>query len=177
MTSCARRGRRASSSLRRAAADALAPCCTPCAVPSAHTWSNSLQSTTQLPGRASCPLQSFNAVVQPALGVQMLIRDRDAKAEPVTTEGITRVGFIQLQAQMVVTERLDLVWRMLFMFGYDRSLSLDAKLFANIPEHSTTPVRTPFTKQTGGAHSASHLHAAAIGFGACVPCTRGICSL
>ena len=42
---------------------------------------------------------------------------------------------------MVVTERLDLVWRMLFMFGYDRTLSLAPRLFESIPQHDTSPVR------------------------------------
>lgn len=71
----------------------------------------------------------------------MLIAEREPESEPVTTEGITRIGFIQLQAQMIVMERVDLVWRMLFMFGYDRTLSLSPQLFASIPVHDSSPVR------------------------------------
>ena len=75
--------------------------------------------------------------------VQMLIEDaNDPQAEPVTTEGITRVGFMQLQMQMLVQERLDLIWHMLFRFGYTRSLALDPRLFASLPDRSVTPVRT-----------------------------------
>jgi hypothetical protein len=74
------------------------------------------------------------------LRVQLLIAEAAPKAEPVTTEGITRVGFIQLQAHMIMMQRLDLVWRMLFMFGYDRTLHLMPGLFVTIPEHSTNPV-------------------------------------
>ena len=33
------------------------------------------------------------------MALQMLIADRDDQSEPVTTEGVTRIGFIQLQVR------------------------------------------------------------------------------
>ena len=78
----------------------------------------------------------------------MLIADHDdnTTAEPVTTEGITRVGFIQLQAEMIRMERLDLVWHMLFRFGYSRTLALSPLLFSTLPDRAAAPVRRPTTR-------------------------------
>ena len=73
--------------------------------------------------------------------MQLLIEGSTSEQEAVTTEGLTRVGFIQLQGHMLMNDRVDLIWRMLFKFGYDRSLHLQPALFANIPQHDTQPVR------------------------------------
>jgi hypothetical protein len=73
--------------------------------------------------------------------LQLLIRENAVDQEPVTTEGLTRIGFIQLQVQMLVIQRADLVWKTLMKFGYDRSLSLDPALYTSIPQHASQPVR------------------------------------
>jgi hypothetical protein len=72
--------------------------------------------------------------------LQLLIRENTVDQEPVTTEGLTRIGFIQLQVQMLVIQRADLVWRTLIKFGYDHSLSLEPALYASIPRHTSQPV-------------------------------------
>jgi hypothetical protein len=79
--------------------------------------------------------------------LQLLIRENTVDEEPVTTEGLTRIGFIQLQVQMLVIQRADLVWQTLIKFGYDRSLTLDPALYAGIPQHACQPVRPAACRQ------------------------------
>lgn len=73
----------------------------------------------------------------------MLLQTRaSGDTEPVSTDGITQKGFMQLLMHMVEHERADLVWRMLFMFGYDRSLGLAPELTQGIPQRTSHPVRS-----------------------------------
>lgn len=54
--------------------------------------------------------------------------------DSVTTLGITRSGFMQLQAMMIQQQRLDICWNMLRSFGYNRQLILDPAVYQSIPE-------------------------------------------
>lgn len=54
--------------------------------------------------------------------------------DSVTTQGVTRSGFMQLQAMMIQQERLDICWNMLRSFGYNRQLHLDSGVYASIPD-------------------------------------------
>ena len=62
--------------------------------------------------------------------------------DSVTTQGVTRSGFLQLQAMMIQQQRLDICWTMLRSFGYNRDLHLRPELFTNIKDLATDAVRT-----------------------------------
>lgn len=63
--------------------------------------------------------------------------------DSVTTQGITRNGFMQLQAMMIQQQRLDICWTMLRSFGYNRQLHLKPDMFASIKDHASDSVRAP----------------------------------
>ena len=86
----------------------------------------------------------------------MLLQTRaSGDTEPVTTDGITQKGFMQLLMSMVEHERADLVWRMLIMFGYDRKLSLAPEATQKIPTRQANPVR-PCHQRNREACTAKH---------------------
>lgn len=62
--------------------------------------------------------------------------------DSVTTLGITRSGFMQLQAMMIQQLRLDICWNMLRSFGYNRQLHLDPSVYDLIPEQPGSVVRS-----------------------------------
>lgn len=62
--------------------------------------------------------------------------------DSVTTLGITRSGFMQLQAMMIQQLRLDICWNMLRSFGYNRQLHLDPAVYDLIPEQPGSVVRS-----------------------------------
>jgi EF hand associated len=61
-------------------------------------------------------------------------------ADSVTTQGITRNGFMQLQAMMIQQQRLDICWTMLRSFGYNRQLRLKPEMLASIKDYASDPV-------------------------------------
>jgi hypothetical protein len=63
--------------------------------------------------------------------------------DSVTTQGVTRSGFMQLQAMMIQQQRLDICWTMLRSFGYNRQLHLKPDMFSHIKDLAADPVRTP----------------------------------
>ena len=63
--------------------------------------------------------------------------------DSVTTLGVTRNGFMQLQAMMIQQQRLDICWTVLRSFGYNRQLHLKPEMFAHIKDLATEPVRPP----------------------------------
>lgn len=63
--------------------------------------------------------------------------------DSVTTHGITRSGFMQLQAMMIQQQRLDICWNMLRSFGYNRHLHLEAAVYESIPEAPGSQVCFP----------------------------------
>lgn len=93
-----------------------------------------LHSTLQVRPRAGCrQRREASAVVRRAETqpcVQALIQ-RDT--ESVTTAGVTRAGFMHLQALIIVQERLDVCWHQLRKFGYDKTVALDPALLSAVP--------------------------------------------
>jgi hypothetical protein len=63
--------------------------------------------------------------------------------DSVTTLGVTRVGFMQLQAMMIQQQRLDICWTMLRSFGYNRQLHLKPEMFTHIKDLQSDPVCSP----------------------------------
>jgi EF hand associated len=53
--------------------------------------------------------------------------------DSVTTEGVTRAGFMHLQALIITQQRLDVCWHQLRKFGYNKTVELDSSLMASVP--------------------------------------------
>lgn len=78
--------------------------------------------------------------------------------DSVTTQGVTRSGFMQLQAMMIQQQRLDICWTMLRSFGYNRQLHLKPEMFSHIKDLATDPVRAPPQPLLRNDHSNPKTH-------------------